>query len=92
MKLSEFKTTQEKKEQQEPNKQELNQKDIEEIYNKFKDKSQSEIMQELFGQVQKQKQNGTFDYDKICSMVELMSPYLNQEQKNNILTILSKLK
>lgn len=90
MKISEFKPKESTEQKNE--KQEINPENIEEIYNKYKDKSQSEIMQELFGQVQKQKQNGTFDYEKIVSMVNMMSPYLNQEQKNNILTILSKLK
>ena len=68
-----------------------NTKKVEDLYDKYKDKNQDELLSELFSSVQKQKENGTFNYDAICDMVNKMSPFLTKEQNLKIKELLSRL-
>lgn len=68
-----------------------NTKKVEDLYDKYKDKNQDELLNELFSSVQKQKENGTFNYDAICDMVNKMSPFLTKEQNLKIKELLSRL-
>ncbi len=97
MKLSEFKNApkeNEKKDtkQEKINKTNVDNKKIEEAYNTYKDMNENQLMAELLSQVSKQKQNGTFNYQQIKNSVETLTPFLNEEQKNNLLSILEKIK
>jgi len=65
---------------------------VEQIFNKYKNKNQQELLDELFKNVEEQKQNGSFDYNGLTNMLEKMSPFLNQEQKQNLETLLNKIK
>lgn len=67
-------------------------KKVEEIYDKFKDKNEDELMSELLNNVAKQKQDGTFNYNSIAETVEKLSPFLNADQKLKIKEILQKIK
>ena len=78
-------------ERNEMSKSESNQ-NIENLYEKYKDYSQAELMEELAKQVAKQKKDGSFDFEKIMNSVNTILPYLNQEQKENILNLLSSIK
>ena len=49
-------------------------------------------MQELAKNVAKQKQNGTFDFDSISQSINAILPYLSEEQRQNIMTLLSTIK
>lgn len=71
---------------------ENNQINVEQIYNKYKNKNQQQLLDELFKNVEEQKQNGSFDYNGLTNMLEKMSPFLNQEQKQNLETLLNKIK
>ena len=71
--------------------QQTDTKNVEEIYDKYKDKNQDELLNELFNNVNKQKENGTFNYEAICNMVEKMSPFLTKEQNLRIKELLKKL-
>ena len=87
MKLSEFKQTQPNEE-----KKDNYEKKAEDLYEKYKDMSQGDLMNELMAQVANQKSNGTFNYNQLENSVQQVLPFLNEEQKNNLLTILQKLK
>ena len=89
MKLSEYKNEQN---QQETNKNKAPEKSVEDLYNTYKNMNQSELMQTLFSEVAKQKQQGSFDYNKLQNSLNQVMPYLNDEQKKNLLTILQQLK
>ena len=62
------------------------------IFEEYKDKSQDELMSELLKNVQKQKDDGTFNYQSLSSSVEKLSPFLNAEQKNIIKELLQKIR
>ena len=89
MKLSEFKPSSEQKQNTGAKEQEQK---VEDLYNTYKDMNSTELMQELLKNVQKSKQDGTFDFSKLTKSVEQILPYLSQEQKNSIMTILNQLK
>ena len=89
MKLSEFK--QEPKEHK-GKKQETITKTVEEMYNTYKNMNSNDLMVELMKNVSKQKEDGTFDMNKINSTLSSVMPYLTEEQKNNLLSILSQIK
>ena len=67
-------------------------KSIEEIYNTYKDKQEDELLAELFKNINKQKQNGTFDYNGLVSAINNMSPFLSNEQSVKIKEILEKIR
>ena len=91
MKFSEFaKQNNSEKTQKEPTK-EFSQ-NIENLYDKYKDFSQDELMQELAKNVNIQKQNGTFDFEHISNSVNMILPYLNEQQKQTIISLLNNLK
>lgn len=54
--------------------------------------SQSEMLQKLFSEVQTSKKNGTFDYDKISSSVEMVKDYLSPEQLRTLQNLLNRIK
>ena len=67
-------------------------KKVEDLYEKYKDKSEDELKNELFSEVLKQKQDGTFNYDYLYGLAQKVSPYLNTEQNTKINELLEKIK
>lgn len=65
---------------------------VENLYNQYKNKSEDELVEELYKHVAKQKQNGTFDYNTLCKMLEKISPLLSTQQKQKMKEILENLK
>ena len=51
-----------------------------------------ELMQELLKNVQKSKQDGSFDFEKLAGSIKQILPYLSQEQQNSVMTILNQIK
>ena len=49
-------------------------------------------MNELYSSVNAQKNNGTFDMAKLENMVDTLSPYLSEGQKENIKGLLNKIR
>lgn len=92
MKLSEYKEEKINKQEAKEKIQEKNEPKIEDLYAKYKNMDQNSLMQELVSQVSKQKQDGTFDYDKLNKTIQSVMPYLTEQQKNNLLSIISQLK
>ena len=69
-----------------------NKEKVEQFYQKYKDKNENELMEELLKNVSMQKQNGTFDYQGLCNMLKTFSPYLSQEQVGKIQNLLNQIK
>lgn len=95
MKLSEFKSTQKKEEKQEKINNEPQKKsteDVEKLFDKYKDIDSNSLMQELIKNVDKQKSDGSFDFEKLQSQISQVLPYLSTDQQKYLMTILSQLK
>ncbi len=100
MKLSEFKntntnTTKEEtksKNDKEKVKTEQTKKSIEELYDTYKNMNSSELLTQLKKQVENQKKDGSFNFDNLTSSLNQIMPFLNEEQKNNLMTILNQIK
>ena len=54
--------------------------------------NQGDMMQELFNEVQTSKNNGTFDFDKISSSVEMVKDYLTPERQSTLQNLLNRIK
>ena len=54
--------------------------------------TQSEMFSNLLSEVQSAKMNGTFDYNKISSSIEMIREYLTPEQQRNLENLLEKIK
>ena len=61
------------------------------IYDKYKDKNEDELKEELFNTINKQKQDGTFNKDSLENTLNKISPFLTQEQNQKINEILNKI-
>ena len=72
--------------------EEIDKKQIEEMYNNFKDKSEDELIFELLKNVDMQKKQGSFNYDLILSQIEKIKPFLSEEQKVKLEMVLGKIK
>ena len=92
MKLSEFKSTPKNQEKKQKKVDAKANEDIKSMYEKYKDYDSKSLMHELFKNVEQQKSEGSFDFDKLQSQVQQMLPYLTIEQQKNLMTILSQLK
>ena len=63
-----------------------------ELYNKYKDMDAETLNSTLFSEVARQKSNGTFDYQKLESMLEGMKDALGETNYQNMKRILESLK
>ncbi len=91
MKLSEYKCEDKKNKKINKNTQQKKE-NIENLYEKYKNFNQNDLTSELFNNIEKQKNEGTFDYEKIKNTISQIMPYLNGEQQKNMLSILEKIK
>ena len=64
---------------------------VEDLYNKYKDKNEDELLFELLKNVELQKKEGKFNYETLVKMIEKMSPFLSDEQRIRIKEILKKI-
>ncbi len=76
----------------EPQNQKVSQEELYQKYNDYKDLSQSQLNNELFKEVSRQKQNGTFNYQQLESMLEGLRPTLGEENYKNMKRILENLR
>ena len=87
MRLSDFNNN--KTEKVEEN---VTEKDIMDKYNQYKDLSSDQLSQELFKEVARQKANGTFDYQRLESMLDSIKGSLSDENYQNMKRILETLR
>ena len=76
----------------EPQNQKVSQEELYQKYNEYKDLSQSQLNNELFKEVSRQKQNGTFNYQQLESMLEGLRSTLGEENYKNMKRILENLR
>lgn len=67
-------------------------KQVENLYNTYKGKSEDELLFELVNHVAKQKENGTFDYQNLENMLSKIMPFLNDRQKEKLNDVLKQIK
>jgi hypothetical protein len=68
-----------------------NEEQVKQTYDKYKNFSQDQLMQELLKTVSIQKQNGTFDKQQLTSTLSLIMPSLTKEQQERIQALLNNL-
>lgn len=66
--------------------------DLMNLYNKYKDMDAGSLNSTLLSEVARQKSNGTFDYQKLESMLEGMKDALGETNYQNMKRILENLK
>ena len=66
--------------------------DVVKLYNKYKDMDAETLNSTLLSEVARQKSNGTFDYQKLESMLEGMKDALGETNYQNMKRILESLK
>lgn len=86
-KLSEFEFVKEQE-----NGKNVNEQDIKQQFDKYKDMSKEELNSQLFNEVARQKAEGSFDYNKLAGMVESLKGTLPEQDYNNIKRILESLR
>lgn len=67
-------------------------KQVENLYNTYKGKSEDELLFELVNHVAKQKENGTFDYQNLENILSKIMPFLNDRQKEKLNDVLKQIK
>lgn len=65
---------------------------IEDTLNKYKNMSQGELLSNLYSEVAKQKQQGTFDVRRLENAISSLGGILTPEQQKNMKEMLNKLK
>ena len=65
--------------------------DYQSIIDKYKNMNQGELMNNLFIEANKLKQEGKLDSNSLDSMKNMISPFLNDEQKNMLNSLISKI-
>lgn len=73
------------------NKKNVKEEDVKSAYDKYKNLSQNQLMQELFATVNKQKQDGTFDKNQLLNMISAIAPSLSDEQRQRLYSLLDML-
>ena len=66
-------------------------KGYEEILNKYKNMDQSNLMSNLFAEASKLKQQGKLDANSLNSLREMLSPYLDNSQKEMLNSLIDAL-
>lgn len=68
------------------------QDDVLKQYENIKNMSQSEAQNQLFNEVLKQKQNGTFNFEGLANQVESLKGYLPEKDYINLQKLLESLR
>lgn len=66
-------------------------KEYENILNKYKDMNQQDLMSNLFSEASKLKQQGKLDESSLNSLKGMLSPYLNNDQKDMLNSLIDAL-
>lgn len=84
-----------KEENSKNNKQDYNknqtQKEAENLYEKYKNFSQSELIDEFLNTSKQKINEGSLSKDKISQTANLLSPYLNEQQKQFLNSLMDKI-
>lgn len=69
-----------------------NSNDYQAKFEQYADKSENELLLELSQVANKMKRDGTFDVGELENFYATASPYLNDEQRNRMKSIINMLK
>ena len=70
----------------------ISQEDVYNEYDKIKNMSQAEAQSQLFSEVLRQKQNGTFNFEALSNQVESLRGYLPEKDFQNLQRMLENLR
>lgn len=68
----------------------INTDNLKDNIKKYQNLTQQELMQEFIAVTKNQKQNGEIDNNKLNSMIENLSPYINTQQKEFLQSLIRK--
>ncbi len=60
-------------------------------YNKYKDLNQDDLMSEFLRVSRQQKRNGSLNESNMQNLINQLSPFLNQQQKEKLKDLLNKI-
>ncbi len=69
----------------------IDQIDLKQAYNKYKDMPQDALVEEFLKVAKNQRLSGALNNEKIAKMYNTLSPYLNADQKEMFNTLMNKL-
>ena len=67
-------------------------KTMQDAYDELKDLNVDELTMRLYDEVRKQKENGTFNYESLCSSVEKLRGFIPVQTYQNMKNMLEKIK
>lgn len=70
----------------------FNEKQVKDAFDKYSKFSSSELLSELYQQVNQQKKDGSFNFAEIAERIEGIKPMLTDEQIKNLDKLLSQIK
>lgn len=70
---------------------EVSEQNITEMYNKYKDLPQEQLVAEFIKSAKQQRSSGNLNDDKINTIYQTLSPYLNSQQKEFFNTLIDKI-
>lgn len=70
----------------------LNEETIKKQYEKYSKFSESELMKELFSEVNEQKKNGNFNFQELANKIDGIRPMLSDQQLKNLDSLLNQIK
>ena len=76
----------------EPNTTQLHNDNIEQLIDKYSNYSESELMSEFLKESEKRKENGEFTDEKLNGIKSILSPYLDESQKQKLNDLLNMVK
>ena len=66
--------------------------DAKRVYDKYKDFTHDELMKEILKYTQEKKNDGTLNNQKLDEIEKNLSPYLTNQQRENLSNIIKRLK
>jgi hypothetical protein len=81
----------EKQPEQKDKDQKISKEDISQLYNKYKDMPQEQLVEEFVKSAKAQRTSGALDDNKINQIYSTLCPYLNNQQKEFFDTLIHKI-
>lgn len=73
-------------------KEEKQKEDISKLIDKYSTYNESDLMQEFLKESIKKKENGELDNDNLLRVKNILTPYLNEDQKEKLNNLLNMVK
>ncbi|MCI6542526.1 MAG: hypothetical protein MR423_01850 [Firmicutes bacterium] len=70
----------------------ISEENLKKQYDKYSKLSERELMSELFSEVNKQKMNGSFNFQDLANKIEGIRPMLSDQQLKNLDNLLKQIK